>query len=165
MTKVELKGSLLDFLEENKENIDYVVLNYRWSPYHYEGESSFYGDVWSPKYGVEKWPLYHRFIGDEIDEEYSYIGDVEGAINFAEGYGCWDEETLELVNGVLIGEKEEWNYQEEYAEDLEDMNTLNVINLQYSGLVYSDEKYKKRYYKGPIYRRNEDGTYTKVGEI
>ena len=72
---------------------------------------------------------------------------------------------MELENGVLIGEKKKWNYQEEYAEDLEDMNTLNVINLQYSGLVYSDEDYKKRHYKGPIYRRNEDGTYTKVGEI
>lgn len=165
MTKVELKGTLLEFLEENKDKIDYVVLNYRWSPYHYEGESSFYGNVLSLKHGLEKWPLYHRFIGDEIDEEYSYIGDVEGAINFAEGYGCWDEETLELENGVLIGEKKKWNYQEEYAEDLEDMNTLNVINLQYSGLVYSDEDYKKRHYKGPIYRRNEDGTYTKVGEI
>ena len=164
MTKVELKGSLLDFLEENKENIDYVVLNYRWSPYYYVGDSSFYGDVWTQKYGVDKWPLTHCFTGDEIDEEYSYIGDVEGAINFAEGYGCWDEETLELDNGVLIGEKEEWNYQEEYAGDLENMDSVDVINIQYCGLVYFHDN-KRRYYKGPIYRKNEDDTYTKVGEV
>lgn len=166
MTIVELKGSLEDFLKENKEQIDWVVLNYKWGPYYYVADSSLYGVYTTRRRSEEIRPLYHLFCSDQIDEEYSYIGDVEGALEFADSYQVWDEQILKLENGVLIGNGYEWNYQEDYNKKPEDIDGMEVINLEYCGLIYFDIQGKRRTYNGPIYRKNEeDGTYTKVGEI
>lgn len=77
-------------------------------------------------------PLYHEFVYDRIDSDYSYIGNVEDAIDFADEYDCWDRQELDYENGIIIGEIRE--------EGLKDKGIWDIykdgVNIEYIGLVY-----------------------------
>lgn len=123
--KVEVE-SLHDFLTENESNIDYVCLTWIW-----EDRAALESDFMGRINGCIQ-PLYHEFVYDRIDSDYSYIGNVEDAIDFADEYDCWDGQELDYENGIIIGEIRE--------EGLKDEGILDIykdgVNIEYIGLVY-----------------------------
>ncbi len=46
---------------------------------------------------------------EELDSEYSYIGSTVNLESFADGYGIWDDLTVGLKDGVLMGNHAQWN--------------------------------------------------------
>lgn len=145
MTKIEVE-SLYDFLKEHENEIDYVVLTWTW-PLVVEFESGFYGTV----YGEERYPLYHRFTGTRIDEEYSFAGNVKEALEFADSYDCWDGHEIEFENGIVFGENEGYDPDaDEFPDDEESLKEVGVYDIYYAGLYYhwrdSRGNYSTRWY-------------------
>lgn len=145
MTKIEVE-SLYDFLKEHENEIDFVVLTWTW-PETVEMDSGFYGTV----YGEEHWPLVHRFSCTRIDEEYSFAGEVKDALVFADSYNCWDGHEIEFENGIVFGEYEGYNPdQDEYPSKADTLSDIGVYGIYYMGLYYHDRdsrgNYHTRYY-------------------
>ena len=147
--------NLHKFLIEHKEEIDYVVLNWSWSPYYTYIETGKFGLV----YG-EPWPLYHCVEFNKIDKEYCFVGNVEDAIKYAENYDQWDERKIELNDGMLWGEVQEYNYDNQYSEPLSDLEDLESVDLSYCGLRYfkndSHGNQRDYLYSGEIYNSYEE---------
>lgn len=119
-------GDLRQFLTDHKSRIDYVCLTWIWED-KATLDSSFMGLI----DGYPQ-PLYHEFIYDRIDEEYSFIGNVEDAIEFADQYDCWNGAELDYENGIVAGE-----IREEGTEEEDIRNLIKYgINIDYIGLVY-----------------------------
>lgn len=132
--------TLLNFLEEHKDEIDYVMLDYLWDPYYAEIETDFYTTIQGRD--VE---LYACFEYKKLDEEYSFYGRVDQAINFASSYGVWDGSSLVLDDGVLIGKIEQYSTQQmgEFMENENDLEDLTNIDVTYRGLFfYGDSGYQ-----------------------
>jgi len=147
----ELKGTLEEFLKEHYHEIDFVKLDYLWSPFVAMIETGYY---FVDAHGEEH-DLYHFFTYDEIDEEYCYYGDVDGALGFAQSYGIWDEETLDLTEGVLSGRKVSDNYQCDYDQPQEarELENLTSVNIEPVGLYYWSN-YKSHRFTGEPLRRS-----------
>lgn len=124
---------LADWLEENKKEIDWVSLEWSWNA-TIEIESNFVGTY----YGGKDIPLYHRFSAQRIDYEYCYEGDVEGAIEFAKNYGCWDGKTLDFCNGIVIGREDAWDPDaDEFPDNGKDLaESMDFYDITYHGLYY-----------------------------
>lgn len=119
-------GDLREFLTDFKSQIDYVCLTWIWEE-KATLETNYVGRV----NGCLQ-PLYYEFIYDRIDEDYSFIGTVEDAIEFAENYDCWNGSELYCEDGIVTGEiREEGS---EY-EDIRGIRNYGV-NIDYLGLVY-----------------------------
>ena len=129
MTKIEPE-SLVDWLEEHKDEIEWVSLEWDWNE-TYEKYASFYGcDT-----DRERIFLYHRWNARRLDIEYSYEGEVEGAIEFANNYDCWDCKTLEYTNGVLIGRENGYDPDaDDFPRNPEEMKDTEVTDIEYEGL-------------------------------
>lgn len=147
--------TLYDFLIEHKNEIDYVKLDYTWSPFVAIVETDYYFGT-----GENKTRLYRRISYSEIDSEYSFWGTVDKAIDFAESYSCWDGETLALDDSILLGELDSYNYNydNDCPKEPDDFENLETTNLSFCGYVYF-RNYKMRdyhpNYDGPMYRESE----------
>lgn len=146
--------SLYDYLKANKDKIWYVQLTYTWNriimvetPLYFIDESG------------RRHELYGRWTANQIDEEYSFIGTYEEALEFADSYGVWDGcpdkdgliTGLTLENGVLIGEQDGYDPNaENYPED--DPAADDLRDLEFTGLVYyyrnSRGNTDRRFYRG-----------------
>ncbi len=84
--------TLADLVSDHPE-ISEAVLIYRW-----KGRTS----------DAMKDGLVFRYEYDEIDWEYSCLGDRDDLVRFADSYGVWDSTYSLRINaqGVLIGEEE-----------------------------------------------------------
>lgn len=89
-----------------------------------------------------KWPFTYEgeirahYIGRKIDNEYSYVGtfEPEAFREFAEGYSCWDEANLVIVEGVLTGTYD--GYDPDAGEFPDDDEEISVIDWEDLGLTY-----------------------------
>lgn len=144
------------FLKEHKDEIDYVYLEYAWEPKYYQKLASVKG---VDAQGHQRY-LYHRFACTEIDSEYSYAGDVEGAIRFAEDYACWDGREISFDDGVVFAKHKQVDWDsEEHPCDLHHDNGLDDlgnIDVEYMGLFYYDRRHEACYYDGPLARARDD---------
>lgn len=84
-------GKTLGHLVAKCPSISTAVLIYRWI-----GKSAI----------AEKMGMIIHYEYDEIDWEYSYIGDRDGLLNFAARYSVWDDPDVkfELRDGILYGD-------------------------------------------------------------
>ena len=123
--KVEVE-SLHDFLTDNESNIDYVCLTWIWEETA-TLESNYIGRV----NGYIQ-PLYHEFVYDRIDLDYSFVGTIEDAKVFADQYDCWDMRELNYEDGIVTGEIREEGTKD---NDIKDINRYG-IDISYIGLVY-----------------------------
>lgn len=131
MTKIEVE-SLYDFLKEHENEIEFVILTWEW-PGVAEVESDYCGTI----YGEENYPLYHRFSYTRLDDEYSFTGTVEEALNFAESYDCWDGHEIDFENGIVIGYNEGYDPdKDEYPDDVDNLSDSNVYNVEYMGFYF-----------------------------
>lgn len=158
MTTIE-PDCLADWLKEHKNEIDWVSLEWTY-PVTYEIESNYRGTY----YGGENVPLYHRFSAIRMDFEYSYEGYVDGAIEFSENYGCWDGQTIEIENGIVIGRVHNDNPgNDEYPDNDNDLAfDTEVYDITYEGLYCYGRDHRAQYFphdhKGYIITRiDKDG--------
>ena len=146
--KMEI-GDLRQYLTDFKSQIDYVCLTWIWEETAIL-ESSFMGHI----NGCLQ-PLYHEFIYDRIDKDYSFIGNVEDAIEFAEKYGYWDGAKVYYEDGIVTGE-----IREEGSEDEDIRNLIKYgVNVYYLGLVYychDLSNCKTFFYNGKLERVKND---------
>lgn len=108
--------TLYEFLDYYKEDIDYVCLTWTW-PNIYITPSSSYLMVWDSEYR-EYLPkqLDIGFRVTEVDEEYSFWGPIEDALEFAQNYGVWDGliDSPYIEDGVFEYEFQGDNFEEHY---------------------------------------------------
>lgn len=129
---------LADWLKEHKNEIEWVSLEWDWNQ-TYERGASFYGCDADHK----RIFLYHRWYARRIDGEYSYEGEVEGAIEYTQLYDCWDGKTLEYINGVLIGRENGYDPDaDDFARDPEEMTDVEVTDIDYAGLFYHERDHR-----------------------
>lgn len=138
----EDQDSLWSYLQENKDKIWYVQLIWTW-PEVIETET----DLCFMKDGTP-WSLYARWIATRTDPEYTFIGSIDDAIEFATKYDCWDREMMEdkaiITDGILFREYEGYNTNgDEYPE--KDPADETLYNLEYIGLYFYDN-YKSHFY-------------------
>lgn len=135
-------GDLRQFLTDYKSQIDYVCLTWIWEETAII-ESNYMGRV----NGCLQ-PLYYEFDYDRIDEDYSFFGNVEDAIEFAENYDCWNGSELYCEDGIVAGEIRERGSEHDYTRDIFNYG----VNIDYIGLVYyyydSKGNSKTSYYIG-----------------
>lgn len=100
----------------------------------------------------DSWPFTHdgniraRYVGNAIDDEYSYIGvfDSETFSKWAYNYSCWDGVDLAIVDGVLTGTVDEWDPDaEEFPDSDEEISVIDWDNIGLSYYEYWDEDEKK----------------------
>ena len=142
---------LHQYLIDNKEKIDFVYLNWTWKPKIVEIETNY-----MTKEGNL---IYASFIGKEVDEEYSFSGRIEEAIEYSKGYDQWDGHEFELYEPILIANNEEdvWHMTEEFtSEDETDLKDMGMIDISFEGLFYY-ENGKKRYRVEEMERIKEIG--------
>lgn len=142
---------LHEWLTDNKDCIDYVTISWIIEK-NIVAESGYFG-----KDTGKEFPLYHRFIYDETDREYSFYGNVENAIEFAARYDCWDGQEFEFENGILAAEvRVEDTWEAELIEDLD-----SAHNIEYCGLVHYviDHRGNQRtsWYFGPTTKKIRGG--------
>lgn len=91
--------SLVEAIEQHPD-IKTVVLFWKWSKDYYTSNAG---------------PFSAYVTESNLDEEYSFFGDREDAIRFAESYDCWDGDDfvlLKVSNGsVLYGHRDECDMQ------------------------------------------------------
>lgn len=153
----EIDTTLYDFLEDHKDEIDYVQLDYKWSPYIAVIETGYY--FFNHGYKQE---LYREVSFSKIDAEYSFYGDVEGAIEFAKNYSVWDGTTIAMDDSILLGEQDNYNYNYDADTPCEasDLEGLDSIEISFEGYVYFDHYKLHRYserFNGPMYRKKAGG--------
>ena len=155
MTEIQIED-LHQWLQDHRKEIDYVYLEWRWETTVMFESDTYYGVV----DGESRYPLYHKFYGWNLDEEYSFAGNVEDAISFAEGYTCWDGHTFQYDSGVLFAEEDAIDYANEYPDDADTLDTVNMANVSYFGLYYHywDHNGNQRdaVYKGPLHKWGDD---------
>ena len=131
---------LHQYLIENIDNIEFVYLNWTWKPKIVEIETDYRTK--------EGYFVYARFIGKEIDNEYSFIGRIEEAIEYTKGYDQWNGHEFELYGPILMGNNDEdfWHMEEEFTSDDEsDLNDTNLIDVSFDGFCYFE--HGKRHYQ------------------
>lgn len=140
---------LHQYLIENKEKIDFVYLNWTWKPKIVEIETNY-----MTKEGNF---VYASFIGKDVDEEYSFSGRIEDAIEYAKGYDQWNGHEFELYGPILIANNDEdvWHMEDEMRScEEEDLRSLSLIDVSFEGLFYY-ENGKRRYRVDEIERVKE----------
>ena len=144
---------LLEYLVQNRDKIDYVCLTYTWSPHYVDVQTDFVID--GGRY--DGYPLTAVFCSSKIDEEYSFYGKVDDAIEWIDAYGSiWDGCRNFILDGcVLHAEYDNWNCQEEYHHKEERMHDKDRIDIRFSHYDYWTN-YKRHYYDGPMRRKTED---------
>lgn len=144
--KIEVED-LHEFLTDNERDIDYVCLTWIWEDTAIL-ESDFMGQV-----NGRLQPLYHEFVYDRIDLDYSFVGTIEDAIAFADLYDCWDMSELDYENGIITGEIREEGTKDNDIEDID----RHGIDISYIGLVYYYDDLrgnsKTAYYNGEPERK------------
>lgn len=100
--------------------------------------------------------LYARFRADYDDMEYSFVGTIEGAIEWTDMYSHWDGCEFTIEHGILTGEYESYNGDaEDYPDDLEDFCHVEYKDIKFCGLFYYGPDGKPRIYKGTVIRVRE----------
>lgn len=101
---------LSEILEGNPQ-IKTVVLFYVWTEDYYTSNASIFEAYVSPA---------------TIDEEYSFFGNREEAIEFADSYeGVWDSCEFLLFNGnILYGYQDNHDYQRSFNDGYDHINGL-----------------------------------------
>lgn len=87
-----------------------------------------------------------RYIGKQVDAEYSYVGvfEPEAFSEFAKGYSCWDGEGLAIVDGVLTGTVDAWDPDaKEFPDEDEEISVIEWEDLGLANYEYWDEDAKK----------------------
>lgn len=135
------------WLVEHKDQIDWVNLRWTWSPNYIDCETNYVADGGD----YDGFSVYAVFESMMIDDEYSYAGDIEGAIKFAEGYRCWNGKEFTLKCGIILeGEHDAYNADCRYRE--EDMDSEEWLDLSFVRLAICIDG-KQHPYKGLIRRR------------
>ncbi len=91
-----VSGDLLDILEEHPE-IEVVILFWYWTEDFFTSNASVFPAFVSKK---------------SLDEEYSFFGNREKAIEFARNYDCWDGDDFVIMNSKYL-------YSYHSAEDMQ----------------------------------------------
>ena len=151
--KIEIED-LEKYLEENRDEIDYVVLNWVCTDVVIHCETSYEVDDDSVNYPKAAW-LYAEFSADWPDDEYSYAGDVDGAIEFAKSYGCWDGHEFTREGPVLYGEEFRYDPDDHhFPRDDDALTDPSLCNLRFEGLGYYGGRNGNFYrYEGPIRKK------------
>lgn len=157
--------TLYDFLDHYKDDIEYVMLTWTW-PNMYVIESKNALMVWDYKHR-EYYPkeLDLGFSVSEIDEEYTFWGPIEDALEFAKSYDCWDGvleyTTLSIDDGMLEFDHEGDNFDSHYHPHEFDPNGnyLAVVSLGYVACTDGDNWHTVTH--GPVvkmhYVKNDKG--------
>ena len=150
--------SLYDFLVRNKDKIEYVHLEWTW-PELKLVQSKYVCMDWDMKY-KEFFPrdVYLCFGVDRLDQEYSFMGTIEEAMEFASSYDCWDghdfDESTTINEGIFELAYQGYNPDEHYHPDEIDPNDLTMMNIRSLGyyIYKSDGDNVKSWtkYDGPI---------------
>ena len=102
--------------------------------------------------------LYARFSYNYNDLEYSFVGEIERAIEWTESYNHWDGCKFEIEHGILMGEYDSYNGDaDDYQNDLDDLCNAEDTDIKFCGLHYYGPDRKPRVYKGTVIRFKEEG--------
>ena len=103
-------------------------------------------------YAPDRCPFTHegsfraRWVGRTVDAEYSYIGvfDMEAFSEFAQGYSCWDDADLAIVDGTLVGSIDEYDPDaHEFPDEDEEILVVEWDELGLAYYEYWDEAAQK----------------------
>lgn len=140
---------LHDWLVKHRYQIDYVNLQWIERPIIIDCETNYVVDDGGEHDGKT---IYAIFGSDRIDNEYSYVGDIEGATKYFENYDCWNGKDFTIKCGFILegvfyssAGEESWHYEQE------DLGNPDLINIQFRCMaIMKDGKIKP--YKGLIRR-------------
>ena len=138
--KIEIED-LHQYLLDNKDKISYVYLNWTWIPKTVR--------IRTNEVTEDGFFLYAEFVGEDLDDEYSFYGPIESAITYAQSYEQWNGKEFELYGPILMAYHVEdvWHMQEDLSShdetDFEDM-----VNVVFHGFCYYGEKNQIHYYTG-----------------
>lgn len=140
---------LNQYLIENIDKIEFVYLNWIWKPKIVEIETDY-----QTKEGNF---VYARFIGKELDEEYSFSGRIEDAIEYSKGYDQWNGHEFELYGPILMATNNEdvWHMEEDFTSNKEsDLKDATLFDVSFDGFFYYGKDGKRHYQVGDI-KKNE----------
>lgn len=134
--------TLYEFLDHYKDDIEYVKLTWTW-PNIYVIESNRYLMVWDGK-DKEYYPrqLDLGFSVEEIDEEYTFWGPIEDALEFSQNYDCWDGRIGNnpcIEDGVFECDYKGDNFEEYYHPDEFDPNGKYTMVLSLGYMTWGDD--------------------------
>lgn len=120
--------TLLEAIEQHPE-IEQVVLFWTW---HNEYFSSYAG------------PFEAYVSENHLDEEYSFQGGREDALDFAKSYDCWDGFDFVLLRGkILYGFEERSDYQTSWTDGCDHINGISSgIDPSWISEIRVDYDYK-----------------------
>lgn len=147
MTVYENVESLYDFLKEHQDEIDYVMLDWVWSPNTVYIPTRYYFIHKGDHYPTL---LYREVDYDRIDTEYCFYGNVEGAMKFAEQYECWDGHDLTLDDSILYARENAYN--NDWKESARDDTYVLECDLEATDVVLGDYVF----FRGGAKHYNED---------
>lgn len=75
----------------------------------------------------------------ELDSEYSYIGLAKNLESFADGYDIWDDENLDLKDGILTGQHDQYLFDDGY-KDRDYPNSSESVLIRMDSIVMPSGK-------------------------
>lgn len=110
-----VKAETLQAAIELHPEVKMVVLFWTWTECFYTSNAGPFEAYVSPS---------------DIDEEYSFFGDREDALKFADGYDCWDGDDFVLMpisdGYVLYGYRDEYDEQCSWSDGYDHINGITA---------------------------------------
>jgi hypothetical protein len=155
-----IEGSLHDWLVENRDLVDCVMLKWTWVPVDVRMETEYVVAATEDSL-YDGWPIYAMLGGYYMDRKYSFHGDVEGAIAFTNGCHVWDGFWgFRLDAGLLHAEQEGGPEHPNFSASTlfmavpGNLSMVSGYNLRFRYLAICDGGKFIRY-NGPMKRREE----------
>lgn len=102
--------TLSDAIEQHPE-IEQVVLFWTWRREYYTSNAG---------------PFEGYVCENCLDQEYSFQGDREKALMFANAYDCWDGSDFVILDGrILYGYEEQMNYQTDWNDGYDHISGIS----------------------------------------
>lgn len=107
---LRVRAESLEEAIESHPEVKSVILFWTWSEDYYTSNASVFSAYVSPC---------------KLDEEYSFQGDREEALEFARSYDCWDGEDFLILKGdILYGYNSETDMQRSFNDGYDHINGL-----------------------------------------
>lgn len=132
MNPIEDEESLYNFLIAHKNEVEYINLTWTWNEMKVvESDRCLVIEEKGQKFAYE---TYLGFSVDILDEEYSFTGSYEDALQFASSYDCWDGFEFKIDDGVLELEHQGDNFEFHYHPDELEPYNRDILSIVYLGL-------------------------------